>query len=206
MFSTLKKPSCLFSSHKVNTSLFGLQCQQDIKQVLSGQDRGQAFVTSEPHPMCAFVFTGHPHAIQNRKVPVSATERPALLSNTEPGSDLKWQSAGRHHAPLYLTWLPFLHFKTAHHQHWPSFNRYISQFIKIWDNSQWVLLGPKVRATLGHDGGGATHHKLLQGKRLCYRQTTGHASGTAVVTWFHWASTNISKATWIFLLIFTVVK
>lgn len=88
----------------------------------------------------------------------------------------------------------------------PSFNKYVSQFIKIWDNSQWVLLGPKVTATLGYDGGGATHHKLLQGKRLCYRQTTGHASGTAVVTWFHWASTNISKATWIFLLIFTVVK
>lgn len=206
MFSTLKKTSCLFSSHKVNTSLFGLQCQQDIKQVLSGKDRGQAFVTSEPHPMCAFAFTGHPHAIQSRKVPVSAFERPALLPNTEPGSELKRQSAGRHHAPLYLMWLPFLHFKTAHHQHWTFFSsirfpvykvlgQFPMSFVRTTGNSNtglWWRRSPLIR--------------LLQGKRLCYRQTTGHASGTAVVTWFHWASTNISKATWIFLLIFTVVK
>lgn len=56
--------------------------------MLSDKDIGQALVTPEPHPVCVFAFTGHPYAIQNRKVPVSAIRMPRLLSNTEPRSEL----------------------------------------------------------------------------------------------------------------------
>lgn len=121
---------------------------------------------------------------------------------------VNWNDS-RQDAIMHLcTWCDYLFstLKQAHHQHWTFFSsirfpvykvlgQFPMSFVRTTGNNNtglWWRRSPLIR--------------LLQGKRLCYRQTTGHASGTAVVTWFHWASTNISKATWIFLLIFTVVK
>lgn len=157
---------------------------------------------------------GHPHAIQYRKVPGAAIGMATLLSNTEPGVDCNESVQERSHRHLCIWCVsPFLQFKQCPIScTGPSLNQYISQFINFWDISQWVLLGQRNKKTTGNTNTGLWWRRnpfitsCCKGEASVTDKPRGHASGTAVVTWFHWAPTNISKATGIFLLIFTVVK